>query len=76
MPKLIRQLPQSEQIMTTYTDGKSNRFFLTAHVPARDFYVLYRLSDDGLARLGRASNPLELEEKFGVIKELWGGSDE
>ena len=57
--------PKGETVWVTYhSSGGSPALFITSK-PARDFYYLYEVLQDGaVKKLGRAKTPVELEEKY------------
>jgi hypothetical protein len=62
--------PKGERIWLTYWKDKIQLFLLTSKEGSRDQYFLYEVADGGLRKLGKASSPIELESKFGVLKKV------
>ena len=60
----VRGIPKTETIWITYKSGDGNTYYTTAKTQNRDYYYLYKLVDGKAQKLGRARNPVELEEKF------------
>ena len=65
------QYPKGERIWTCYySREKELLFIVTSKETSREFYYLYEVSGDKLNKLGKARNPRELEDKFGVIEKM------
>jgi len=61
-------IPKNEQLWTTYRDEAGNvRFFVTS-TALRDSYIMYQTEEGECKKLGRASSPTELENKYSI----WG----
>lgn len=63
--------PRGEELWTTYYNKKGCPILITTSKVTRDCYFLYEIADMKLTKLGKASSPLELEEKF-KVKERMG----
>lgn len=57
-------IPKTETIWVTYRAGDGKTYYTTAKTLNRDYYYLYKLVDGKAQKLGKARNPIELEEKF------------
>lgn len=62
--------PKGEIVWTGYYNRKDELLFILTSKPQREYYYLYKVSDDGFVKLGRSKNPKELEEKFEVDKVM------
>ena len=62
--------PKGEIVWVSYYDTNHNLLFIMTSKPMRDYYFLYELIDGGLKKIGRAANPIELEEKFNVYERM------
>lgn len=61
-------VPKGEILMASYWDGGECHHIITTK-PTREFYYLYKVSGNKLAKVGKASTPVELEDKYmkGVV---------
>lgn len=59
-----RNFPKGENVFVSYFDKDHVLRFITTAKPARDYYFLYELQDEGFIKLGKSKNPLELESKY------------
>lgn len=64
------KLPRGERAWVSYFDAEHNLKFILTSKDARDCYFLYKVSNNGLEKLGKAATPDVLEKKFGVENEL------
>jgi hypothetical protein len=64
------KFPAKEKVWVQYSDEKGNLKFIMTSTLIRDQYMLYELSNDKFVRLGKATSPTELEEKFKVHQLL------
>lgn len=62
--------PKGERVFTGYYNARGELLFIITAKEARDYYYLYELVGDAFKKLGRAKNPKELEEKFGVMQKM------
>ena len=63
--------PKGETVWVSYQKSDGTPVFILTSKPARDFYFLYEVLDDGsLKKLGKARSPTELEEKFDVKSRM------
>lgn len=63
-------IPKNEQLWTTYRDESGNvRFFVTS-TALRDSYIMYQTEEGMPKKLGRASTPTELENKYSIWEKL------
>ena len=75
MKRAKYQTPKNERVWTWYFDSSDHlRFIMTTKVSNRDFYFLYQYENDGFKKLGKAKNPVDLEEKFHVNDIVKGGA--
>lgn len=65
------KIPKNEILRISYY-ANGSRFFILTEDAAKHSFVLYETAEDGPKKLGRASSPAELEEKFGVHERLAG----
>lgn len=57
--------PKGEIVWATYYNKDGVPAYLITSKPARDFYFLYGVSDDGTVnKLGKSKSPVELAEKY------------
>ena len=65
--------PKGETVWVSYQKSDGTPIFILTSKPARDFYFLYEVLDDGsVKKLGKARSPTELEEKFDVMMNIFG----
>lgn len=66
--------PKGEEVWTRYlgASGKT-MFILTSKLGSRDYYYLYELIDGKFKKLGKASSPRVLEDKFNVAERVLDG---
>ncbi len=65
------KVPKSERSWTVYLNTNGEPILILTSKPARDFYFLNEVRPDGiLQRLGKARNPIELEDKFDVWSRM------
>lgn len=69
MAKKIKT-PAGEIIKTQYFSESGERMFVLTTKPFSQYFFLYRIEGDRLKKLGRGTNPLELEEQYHINKEL------
>jgi hypothetical protein len=63
--------PKGELVWVSYYNRKNELLFIMTSKGSRETYFLYELLDDGkFKRLGKASSPKDLEEKFEVGKRM------
>ena len=63
--------PKGEHIWTGYYNTKQELLFIvTTKGETRDWYYLYEYEDGKLKKLGKARNPVELEEKYNVCERM------
>ena len=66
--------PRGERVWRRYFDASGNlRFILTSRENSREYYYLYEYGDGAFKRLGRASSPKDLEEKYDVDAKIGKG---
>lgn len=69
------QCPKGEIVWVGYYNKDGECLFILTSKPARDFYFLYEVSQDGsVKKLGKAKTPPELEKKFDVYSKMRGNS--
>lgn len=68
--------PKGERVFTGYYNRKGDLLFIITAKESRDFYFLYELKDGVFKKLGRAKNPPELTERFGVYQKMREVSDD
>lgn len=62
--------PKGETPYARYHDiGGVERFLLTAD-KLREYYIMYKCDDGKLTKLGRGKDPLALEVKYNVLREI------
>lgn len=61
---IISGIPKLETIWVTYAAKDGNTYYTTAKTNNRDYYYLYKLVDGKAQKLGKARNPIDLEEKY------------
>ena len=60
------QYPKGEIVWVEYRINGEAAFLMTSKA-SRDFYLLYKVKENGsLEKLGKAKTPTELEKKFGI----------
>lgn len=65
------KIPKGEILWRRYIDQGGLLRFITTSKPARDFYYLYEVSEDGSCKkLGRGQDPPELEERYQVLEKI------
>jgi len=63
--------PKGETVWVSYCNSSGKVMFVLTSKPARDFYFLYKVLENGsLEKLGKAKSPPELEEKFNVYATM------
>lgn len=58
--------PKGEHVWVGYYSRDGDLLFILTSKEARDWYYLYELKDGAFHKLGKAREPPELEQKFGV----------
>lgn len=66
----VHMFPTKEKVWVHYSDKTGNLKFIITSTPTRDQYMLYELKNNKFVRLGKATSPTELEEKFKVHQQL------
>ena len=66
----INKIPSSEIEWVEYLSREHKPLFLLRSKEPRDFYFLYEILDDGYKRIGKATSPIALEEKYKVIERM------
>lgn len=66
----INKIPSSEIEWVEYLSREHKPLFLLTSKEQRDFYFLYEILDDGYKRIGKATSPIALEEKYKVIERM------
>ena len=61
--------PKNEQVWERLFARNGELLFIITSKRQRDFYFLYQLIDDKFVKLGKASSPRELKDKFDVDKK-------
>ena len=61
--KLLKKLPSNEDGMVTYKRENGDIYKITQNQITKIF-TIYKLVDDCFERLGKGSNPTELEKKY------------
>lgn len=64
------KFPKGEIVWTQYLDEKRNLRFIVTSKPMQDTYFLYELKDGKFVKLGKASDPVELEKTYHVNKTI------
>ena len=62
--------PKGEQVWTRYYNSSHELLFIITSKDIRDYYFLYEFVDGTFKKLGKAKSPLELEERFNVLKRM------
>ncbi len=62
--------PRGEHVWTGYYSRSGQLLFIVTSKEARDWYYLYKLENDVFKKLGKAREPPELEQKFGVYEAI------
>lgn len=65
---IITKIPSNEIEWVEYFNREHRPLFLLTSKESRDFYFLYEILDKGYRRIGKATSPTALEEKFRVIE--------
>jgi hypothetical protein len=60
----IPGIPKTETIEITFRTTQGDVYYTTTKTQNRKYYYLYKLVDGVAQKLGKANNPVELEEKF------------
>lgn len=63
-------IPKNERLWTTYRDEAGNVRFYVTSTTTRDAYIMYQTADGRSQKLGRASSPIELENKYCIWEKL------
>lgn len=66
----VPKVPRGEKICVRYHDLKSNLVFILTSKGIPCDYILYEVTGNVLHKLGKASSPIELEEKYHVDERL------
>lgn len=64
---IITKIPSNEIEWVEYLNREHKPLFLLTSKESRDFYFLYEILDNGYRKIGKATSPIALEEKFRVI---------
>ena len=59
----MTNIPSNEIVWEEITMQNGDVYFVTSK-SNRDYYYLYKKTKDGVERLGKDNNPLNLEKKF------------
>lgn len=63
--------PKGERVFTGYYNRAGELLYImTSKDPAREYYFLYQNVDGALKKLGKAREPPELEQKFGIMDAI------
>ena len=62
--------PKGETVWVSYYNINHELLFIMTSKPLRDYYYLYELVDNEFKKLGRATTPTELEEKFKIREKM------
>ena len=62
--------PRNEIVWVGYYNAKGDLMFIITSKETRDWYYLYRLVNGRFEKIGKAKEPLELVEKFGVLDTI------
>lgn len=62
--------PRGEHVWTGYYSRSGQLLFIVTSKEARDWYYLYKLENDVFKKLGKAREPPELEQKYGVYEAI------
>ena len=60
----MKDIPPNEHLWLTIRSPEGTVFYITTKSLDRSWYYLYRREESGLARLGRAHSPIDLERQF------------
>ena len=63
------KFPADEQLWVSYFSNGALKFLITSK-PGRSQYVLYKITDEKLIRLGKAPLPTDLEEEFHINERI------
>lgn len=65
------QYPNGEIVWVRYVNTTGDTVCILTSKPARDYYFLYEVQQDGkIKKLGKAKEPPELEKKFDVRSRM------
>ena len=63
--------PKGERVFTGYCNRAGELLYiLTSKEPSREWYYLYKNDGGTFKKLGKAREPPELEQKFGVMETI------
>lgn len=62
--------PKGEIVWVSYYSTTGELKFIITSKQTRDFYYLYEVTDGEFKKLGKASSPIKLEEKFNLKERL------
>lgn len=63
--------PRGECVWVSYYNSDKELLFIMTSKPACDFYFLYEAVNGEFKKLGKAKNPMELEEKFKIRDKMF-----
>lgn len=56
--------PKGEIVWVTSYDERGDIYLLTSKKDSREWYYLYKVEQNKLSKLGKARNPVDLENKY------------
>ena len=62
-PVAITGIPKTERRLTCVKNKDGDTFYITSH-PIQNVYFLYKLDGTKATKVGKASTPTELENKY------------
>lgn len=66
--KTIKKLPTKERLWLTYTT-ETQEFYITSNVE-RTTYFAYQKTEGGYLKIGKASDPITLENKYIMKRKI------
>ena len=65
LKKILKALGKDEILWTAYCKaGEENPSYCITSPKSRQHYILYAVRSDGLERIAKGSNPVDLEKKY------------
>lgn len=65
LKKILKALGKDEILWVTYCKSSTQKpKYCITSTRTRQTYILYEVKQNGLERIGKASNPMELEKKY------------
>lgn len=68
--EIQKQIPKGDWIAVRYHNNSGALMFITTCDFMHMSYTLFSVDDDKIKKLGKGSNPLELEKKYSVREKL------